>query len=165
MDIVLKVVKQGFLSLYSLMHSFVEPYKIRKEGSEDLTVVKSPDISWDTLAEMSDNELNFRKAIEYPVATKTKCMNTDSGGENLRSPSRATLPQLFEDGRRRQTWMHINRNIEVLDGLPEDVVIVLVVVKHGVAIRSTGLPCSRQQVPKRKNANNRSTCIPQAPAS
>jgi hypothetical protein len=122
------------------MHPFIEPFKIRKDRAEDITVVKSPDISWDTLTEMSDNELNFREAIEYPVATKTKCMNTDSGGENLWSPSRATLPQLFEDGRRRQTWMHIYRNIEVLDGLPEDVVIVLVVVKHSVSIRSTGLP-------------------------
>jgi len=165
MDIVLKVVKQGFLSLYSLMHSFVEPYKIRKEGSEDLTVVKSPDISWETLAEMPNDELNFRKAIEDPVATKTKCVNTDSRGKNLWSPPWAALPQLLDDCRRRQTWMHIYRNIEVLDSLPEDVVIVLVVVEHGVAIGSAGLPCSNQLLSRRKEANNHSTCIQQAQAS
>src|SRR5277367_539020 len=132
MDIVLEVMEQGFLSLYSLMHSFVEPYKIRKDHTEDLTVVKSPDISRETLPKMSNDELNFWEAIKYPIATKTKRVNADSGRKNLWPPSWKTLPQLFEDGRRCQTWMHIDGNIEVLDCLPKDVVIVLVVVKHGV---------------------------------
>lgn len=104
-------------------------------------MVESPDIRWKTLAHMSNHKLNIREAIKDSIPDKAQSMYTDASREHLRSPTYAIGPELFMDSRRGQTRMHVHRNVKVLNGFPENIVFLVVVVEHRIAIGSTGLPC------------------------
>jgi hypothetical protein len=102
-----------------------------------ITMIESPDIGWETFSKMANNELNLGEAVENSVSAETECMNTDSGGEDMWSPSWTALPKLFLDGGGSETRMHVNWDIEVLNCFPENVIFLRVVVNHGVSVRST----------------------------
>src|SRR5579862_1510665 len=104
-------------------------------------MVKSPNVSWQTFAKMADYKLNFREPVKDAIAAKTEGMNAHTGRENLWTPTRTAFPELLMYGRRCQPRVHVDRNIEILYSFPEDVVVVLVIMEHHVAVGSTRLPC------------------------
>ena len=90
-------------------------------------MVKSPDISRETLAKMSNDELDFRESVKNSIAAKTESMNTHTGRKDLGTPSLTARPNLFENRGRSQTRVHVNRDFEILNGLPKDVVLRLII--------------------------------------
>lgn len=104
-------------------------------------VVDAPQVEGDVLAQVAQDDLQRRVAVEDAVGHHAQDVQADALGERERRADEPlpVLPELLEDGARRVPGVQVEGDVELRAGPPEDVPLGLVVEDHVVPVRAGAL--------------------------
>lgn len=99
-------------------------------------VVDAPQVEGDVLAQVAQDDLQRRVAVEDAVGHHAEHVQADALGKGQRRADEPlpVLPQLLEDGARRVARVQVEGHVQLRAGPPEDVPLGLVVEDHVVPV-------------------------------
>lgn len=140
---------KGLLTVVDVL--LAEPLETLLLGNGTLDVlnpvVDAPKVVGDVLAQVAHNDLGLWETIKDTIGDKTQEVQADTVGKGQGRSDQvlALRVQLFVDNIGRRRGVDVKRDIQVLENLPEGVVLGLVIVQVRLAIGTRMLEIAEQR--------------------